>query len=113
MNSTKIKRVYKHMLTEKDKQFLKDYRKLWKAYLILSIFTILVLTFQNVFLFKREIPKLIQLIQEHYLSPEYIKQILIRVSGHYFIWVIILIGLLVGTFYTYRRVVIILDKLKT
>lgn len=98
-------------LTEREKNFIKHYNGLYKSYLGLFIFISFLATIQLYIMFNKYIPLYTKTFQNYPEIQDFVGTGLTRCVGVSFIWIAILIGVLVGNFYSYKITKQIIMKL--
>ncbi len=98
-------------LSEKEKKFIEYYQTQYRIYIFLLVFIFLFATFQIYMLFEKFIPIYTSPFQDMPKAQDFIQFGLIKISGFSLIWVALLIGELIGGFFTYRKTKSIINKL--
>lgn len=98
-------------VTEKDKIFIKNYKKLNKSYISLFIFILIFGYIQMYLVFSKYIPIYISPFKDNLEVQDFIRVGLMRCTGVSFIWIALLIGVLTGNLYTYRKIIKLIDRI--
>ena len=109
MPTIKLERII--MLTNKEKNFLKNYSKLKLSYMLSFLVIVIICIFQFYILYYKYIPLYLKTFQGNIHIQNFIKLGLVRCSGFSLIWIFLLIGILFGHYYSFQKMNIILKKL--
>ena len=100
------------MLTEKEQQFLSQYRKSsYTSNVILLGLAIVGATLQLMFVFTKLVPVYLKPFINHPEMQDFVRTGLLRCTGTSFIWIALLVGILIGNSIISKKIVAIFDKL--
>ena len=100
-------------ISNHEKKFIKRYYNVGRSYLLLLLFVVIIVIIHYCLIFKRVLPFYRILFAKHPNIYEAFYRVLLQVYSMSFIWVILIISFLIGSYYTFikmRRLLLKIEK---